>query len=380
VSPRRLVKQLAGDLDTVVLQALAKSPGSRYATVLALAEDLERHLDGLPVLAHRPSTWYRLRKFVGRNRWPVVIGAGAALVLIAATAIACSGAPATEQQRVAQGEARKATAVKDFLVEFLGAADPAGTSGKPPGQITRQEAIDSATGRIGSRLADQPEAKMAVLDALSSVYESLDQNERSAALLRDALALSELHDGVPHPTQGALPDGDREHRDVRRPGRGGAAMARPGRVSLSRTGRHDVGLLRPCTEDPRQPRAPRSGAPISRPRRCWLERSTGPSSGSATRTMRKLGAPLYLAQTLRSVEAADRAEAIADEAVALAGTVQEAGASTSRTRTRAQGGDPESNGDLRGRTPTMRPATASYEKNVGVRATSSRCRTPGCTG
>ena len=42
---------------------------------------------------------------------------------------------------------------------------------------------------------------MAVLNALSAVYESLDQNERSAALLLDALALSERHDGIPHPNQ-----------------------------------------------------------------------------------------------------------------------------------------------------------------------------------
>ena len=149
VSPSRLAKQLAGDLDTVVLKALAKAPAGRYATALALAEDLQRHLDGLPVLAQRPSAWYRLRKFVGRNRWPVVIGAGAASAMIAATGIALAQAHrATEQQRVAQAEASKATAVKDFLVELLGVADPAGTSGRPPGQITLQEAIDGATGRI----------------------------------------------------------------------------------------------------------------------------------------------------------------------------------------------------------------------------------------
>ena len=132
----------------------------------------------------------------------MVIGAGAASALIAATAIALAQAHrATEQQRVAQAEASKATAVKDFLVELLGVADPGGTSGRPPGQITLQEAIDAATGRIGSALVNQPETKMAVLNALSSVYESLDQNERSAALLLDALALSERHDGVPHPNQ-----------------------------------------------------------------------------------------------------------------------------------------------------------------------------------
>jgi serine/threonine-protein kinase len=132
VSPSRLAKQLAGDLDTIVLKALAKAPAGRYATALALAEDLERHLRGLPVLAQRTSVWYRLGKFVGRNRWPVVIGAGAASALIAATGIALA------QQRVAQAEARKATAVKDFLLDLLGAAGPRGKRSPGPTRSRRQ--------------------------------------------------------------------------------------------------------------------------------------------------------------------------------------------------------------------------------------------------
>ncbi len=364
VSRRRLVKQLAGDLDTVVLKALAKSPGSRYATVLALGEDLERHLDGLPVLAQRPSAWYRLRKFVGRNRWPVVIGAGAASALIAATAIALAQAHrATEQQRAAQAEASKATAVKDFLVELIGVADPAGTSGKRPGQITLQEAIDGATSRIGSALADQPEAKMAVLYALASVYESLDQNERSAALLRDALALSERHDGVPHPNQALfLTEIANIEMFAGRSEESGRWLDRAEPVFRALGDTTSLNFARALKI--RGDLVRRGPTPDFQSATVLLERSAALFRARYPHDEGRLGALFYLAQTLRSVDAADRAEAIADEAVALAGESKMPGfdipnAYSLRAAIR------ESNGDLRGADSDYAAATAFYEKTSG---------------
>lgn len=58
--PARLARQLCGSLDAIVLQALAKDPARRYASVADLAADVERHLRGEPVLAHSPSLRERL--------------------------------------------------------------------------------------------------------------------------------------------------------------------------------------------------------------------------------------------------------------------------------------------------------------------------------
>ena len=52
-------KALRGDLDTIILKALKKKPGDRYATVNAFAEDIERYLDGRPVVARPDTAWYR---------------------------------------------------------------------------------------------------------------------------------------------------------------------------------------------------------------------------------------------------------------------------------------------------------------------------------
>ncbi len=54
-TPERLSQRLRGELDRIVLHAMAKEPGRRYGSAEALATDLRRHLEGLPVTARRPA-------------------------------------------------------------------------------------------------------------------------------------------------------------------------------------------------------------------------------------------------------------------------------------------------------------------------------------
>jgi non-specific serine/threonine protein kinase/serine/threonine-protein kinase len=64
----RLKRALRGDLDTIVAMAMRVEPRRRYASAAELAEDIQRHLDGLPVIARIDTLSYRFRKFVGRHR------------------------------------------------------------------------------------------------------------------------------------------------------------------------------------------------------------------------------------------------------------------------------------------------------------------------
>jgi serine/threonine protein kinase/tetratricopeptide (TPR) repeat protein len=80
-------RHLRGDLDTIVLKAIKKEPGERYASVAELIDDLSRHLQGQPVRARPDSLWYRGRTFVARNRVTVVAAASTVLAFAALTAL-----------------------------------------------------------------------------------------------------------------------------------------------------------------------------------------------------------------------------------------------------------------------------------------------------
>jgi len=101
---RQQRRLLAGDLDNIVLKALRKEPGRRYASAEQLSEDIRRHLEGLPVAATPDSVSYRVRKFVQRHK---VGAAASALILIA---IAAGVFATVRQARIAEANRRRAEA------------------------------------------------------------------------------------------------------------------------------------------------------------------------------------------------------------------------------------------------------------------------------
>ncbi|HTV03076.1 MAG TPA: serine/threonine-protein kinase, partial [Luteitalea sp.] len=96
--------QLAGDLDNIILTAIQRVPEQRYESVTALAADLERYLEGRPVLA-RTQTWrYRAGKFVRRHALAVAVSVlvTAALVATLVFALWQAGVARQERDRAAQ--------------------------------------------------------------------------------------------------------------------------------------------------------------------------------------------------------------------------------------------------------------------------------------
>jgi len=87
IEPPRLLSQLHGDLDWIVLKCLEKDRTRRYATANGLGMDMERYLKEETVLARPPSRVYRLQKLVRRNRMMFLFGAAAAAALLLGTII-----------------------------------------------------------------------------------------------------------------------------------------------------------------------------------------------------------------------------------------------------------------------------------------------------
>src|SRR3546814_17853895 len=74
-APRKRARQISGDLDNIVLKALAKRPEQSYPSVEAMALDLQRYLDGNPVPPTPPRPAYLPRTYTGRHRRALVQGA-----------------------------------------------------------------------------------------------------------------------------------------------------------------------------------------------------------------------------------------------------------------------------------------------------------------
>jgi hypothetical protein len=107
--PQKLSRFVKGDLDWIVMKALAKERERRYETADGFARDIERFLNHEPVLAGPPTAGYRIRKFIRRNRGPVIAASLVFLALVAGVISTTIGlvraAQAAEQERLAKIEA-----------------------------------------------------------------------------------------------------------------------------------------------------------------------------------------------------------------------------------------------------------------------------------
>ena len=184
-APRR--RALRGELDAIVLTALRKDPAERYASAERLADDVRCHLAGLPVAARTDTRGYRARKFVVRHRWSVAAAAIAIAALVAFGAVM-----SVQRARTARAQAR-AERTAAFLVELFTSVDPAVARGS---EVTARALLDRGTERIARELADEPETRAAMLDAMGRAYFGLGDYDAARPLLEEALAVRRrLHRG-----------------------------------------------------------------------------------------------------------------------------------------------------------------------------------------
>ena len=111
--PDKLRRKLVGDLDNIVLMAMRKDPRRRYSSVGQFAEDIRRHLEGLPVIARKDTLRYRSAKFIKRNTVAVSAAAIIALIVIAGIVTTTWETHVARNER-ARAEASSARAERRF--------------------------------------------------------------------------------------------------------------------------------------------------------------------------------------------------------------------------------------------------------------------------
>ncbi len=177
---RLLRRRLAGDLDNIVLKAMQKDPQRRYASVDQLANDLERHLQGLPVVARKDTLGYRTWKFVGRH--PGGVAAAALLVLLI---LGFSITATVLWRRAVRGE-KRAQAVSSFLEDLFTGADPKQAHGD---ELTAKDLLDRGVQKFHSNLRTEPFVRAELSETLGRIYRDLGLYAKALPLLEQALDL-----------------------------------------------------------------------------------------------------------------------------------------------------------------------------------------------
>ena len=140
--PAGLRKQLRGDLDAIVLTAMARSPERRYPSVEALTEDIQRHLEGLPIRARARSRAYRTGRFLRRHR----IGVSAVAAVVMALSIGLG--VALWQASEARHQAMLAEQSREFVISLMTEIAPSRSD----------EGVEMSAVDLLLRAADQVEA------------------------------------------------------------------------------------------------------------------------------------------------------------------------------------------------------------------------------
>jgi len=246
VEPGRLPGIVRGDLDWIVMKALAKERERRFETANSFAMDLQNYLNDKPVSARPPGTMYLFRKFVIRHRAAVFSAAIALVALVAATVFSTfmfmrasnaqiaeeeqfnravkAHAAAIQQHHVIEkayyGEAelrkiaevrrkqaeqaqaaeieqkdkaiqaqKNALATLNFFREVLISAQPRGVNGGLGTDVKLIDALRAAEAKIGPEITNSPHLELSIRQALGNTYYSIGEYDRAVNQLGTAFQI-----------------------------------------------------------------------------------------------------------------------------------------------------------------------------------------------
>ena len=206
--PAKWRKALTGDLDNIILMALRKEPERRYQFADQLSDDLRRHAEGMPVSASEDTLLYRMTRFVGRHRLPVIAAGLVAVTLFGGVVAASWEARLARQERIeADLQRRRAEARVGQIAEMaknalFGASE---MLVRVPGATEARKQLVGSMTEILDNLAQTSDADPRIMDVLSLSYmrladlqgvpdlPSLGDTEGAAKTLNKAVAALETN-------------------------------------------------------------------------------------------------------------------------------------------------------------------------------------------
>jgi len=163
--PARLKRKLAGDLDNIVMMALRKEPDRRYSSVEQLADDVRRHLEGVPVFARPATLSYRTAKFIERNRTATVFATLTLIAILIGSSIAVwQAVVARKQWQRAERRSEEVRRLTNTLLNDLQSQ----VGGLPGSDATRRKLSQISIEYLNGLARDTNDP--AVLKQLSQAY------------------------------------------------------------------------------------------------------------------------------------------------------------------------------------------------------------------
>jgi len=222
--PPKLINDIRGDLDWIVMKALEKDRARRYATAHGLALDVQSYMAGEAVSARSPSRLYRFRKLVLRNKFLFAgIGLIATVVIAALIIVSASLAKEIQSRREAVAASAKSQQVTTFLKDMLNGAGPRAAHGQDTTML--RGILDQTAARIENELTNQPAIQAEMLDLIGRLYDQIANSRKGEEMERAALAIrrqtfgpeslqaaASLNDlGLVLMTQHKLPEAEKAH-------------------------------------------------------------------------------------------------------------------------------------------------------------------------
>jgi serine/threonine protein kinase/tetratricopeptide (TPR) repeat protein len=221
--PAKLTKLVRGELDWIVMKALEKDRSRRYETANGFALDVHRYLSDEPVMACPPSAGYRLRKFVRRNKGPVLAASLVTLALVAGVVGTTLGMlRATKAEADAKREAGEKTVAlgqKEAALATAEANEIQAIAAQKEAQENLQHAL-AAVDQMLTRVADDkliyvPQMEQIrrelLLDALR-FYEKFLEKQNDDPVVRREAAFAYQRVGRIHNELGQYQDAERAFR------------------------------------------------------------------------------------------------------------------------------------------------------------------------
>lgn len=182
-SEKKLIRELRGDLDTIILTAIKRESSARYATADAFLQDLKHWRKGEPILARPDSRWYRAKMLLTRNKLAFGLSMATVVSLVAGLS------SALWQSHMLKQEAQTVRATEAFLVGLFHASSVEQDDPVRSQRMTARELLDRGAKRIETELIDAPEVRLRILKMLRNLNGDLALDEARFSLQVQRLEL-----------------------------------------------------------------------------------------------------------------------------------------------------------------------------------------------